>query len=591
MQIVQQNSKNPIIVYPIVFIALVLVLAIINQSDWQKIQNLYLPDSDDVTRALEVRAWLIGQDFYDMVLHSSNPPNGVDMHWSRVSDLPLAITHLLLRPFFEVGTAEKIALFVTPLWLGAIFAILTGLVALKLSGVKNAFWIAIAITILTDSVTFAFIPGRVDHHGLQLISLMLMLNGLLINSIKGGIVSGFALALSLTIGFELLPLQLILTAWLVFVWGLGGQSRKEQIIGFCAALIIFITIGLVINNSPKDYFMGANDELSIAQLLPIWAGSVLLGISAFFFSGKKLWLRLAALFGIALSVALIALQFPILFSKLYWQVSPLLRKLWLNEIGEMFPMRNFPLKMQIEGGMFAILGTIAAIFTFTRAFLSKSSQSRESIENWALFAPALLILTALTFFYQMRVFTHANTLAIIVVSAFIAQVFGNYRLIYGLVAFVALSPLSPDLISRFIPQGLANNGRKYNYGGEMKCHSAPDFAHLAKLPKGLALTNINMGSETIFLSRHNAISTSFHRDMGKDIAYDIWLAQPIVARQKIKARGINYVAYCQKSTEIGSISNYAPGGLMAQLAKGQIPEYLEPIAPQTETDVIAFKVK
>ncbi len=585
------QKAGQIFKYPILFIFLILLFAIIYQSDWQKIQNLYLPDSDDVTRALEVRAWLMGQDFYDMVLHSSNPPNGVDMHWSRISDLPLAITQLLLRPFFEQNIAEKIALFFTPLWLGAIFTILCGLVAQKLSGAKYAFWIAIGVTILTDSVTFAFIPGRVDHHGIQLITLMLMIYGLLNNCIRGGMVAGFALALSLTIGFELLPLQLILTAWLVLVWGFGGQTRKDQIIGFCGSIFVFITLGFLINNSPKDYFTPANDELSIAQLIPIWIGSVLLGICAIYLSGRKLFIRLAGLLGITLCLSLTALQFPILFARLYWQVSPLLRELWLDEIGEMFPMRTFPIAMQIEGGMFAIMGTIAAWILLIASIRTNGEKRRANIEKWALFAPALLILTALTFFYQMRVFTHANTLAIIVVSAFIAQIIDNYKLLYALLAFIILSPTSPDLLSQLIPQDLANNNSKYNYGGEMKCHSAPDFAHLRQMPKGLALTNINMGSETIFLSGHNAISTSFHRDMGKDIAYDIWISSPDAAKQKIKARGIDYVAFCNKSTEIPSISNYAPNGLLGQLSRGQIPEYLEEIRSNGDTDVIAFKVK
>lgn len=586
MQKAAQNLK-----YPVLSIILVLVFASINLADWQKIQNLHLPDSDDVTRVLEVRAWLLGQDFYDMVLHSSNPPNGVDMHWSRVSDLPLAFTQILISPFFDTQLTEKIAIFITPLWLGAIFAIFTGLVAQKLSGAKSAFWIAIFITILTDSVTFAFIPGRVDHHGIQLITLMLMLYGLLHNSYKGVWVAGFALALSLTIGFELLPLQLILVSWLVLVWGFGGAKRKTQIIGFCVSLCLFICIGFLINNSPKDYFIGANDELSIAQLLPILSGSILLGLSAKFLSEKPLFIRGLVLLAISACVAIIALQFPILFARLYWQVSPLLRELWLKEIGEMFPMRTFPLKMQIEGGMFAIIGTIVAIFALLNTLQKKSESARENIENWALFAPALLILATLTFFYQMRVFTHANTLAIIVISAQIALIYENQKLLYALAAFIALGPLSPDLISRLIPQSAQNDNSKYNYGGEMKCHSAPDFAHLAQMPKGLALTNINMGSETIFLSGHNAISTSFHRDMGKDIAYDIWISAPTMAKQKIKARRINYVAFCAKSTEIPSISKYAPNGLLAQLSRGQVPEYLEEIKSNGDTDVIAFKVK
>ena len=53
-------------------------------------KEFLLPDSDDVARVMEVRNWIDGQGFYDMLLHRANPPIGAQLHWSRLSDLPLA---------------------------------------------------------------------------------------------------------------------------------------------------------------------------------------------------------------------------------------------------------------------------------------------------------------------------------------------------------------------------------------------------------------------------------------------------------------------------------------------------------------------
>ncbi len=98
----------------------------IGGSSWKKVLVWTLPDNDDIMRVLQVRAWLNGQGFYDLVNHRLNPPNGGDIHWSRLADIPLAIGNLILRPFFGVNMAEKIATFIIPLLLAAVFAYVVG---------------------------------------------------------------------------------------------------------------------------------------------------------------------------------------------------------------------------------------------------------------------------------------------------------------------------------------------------------------------------------------------------------------------------------------------------------------------------------
>ena len=38
----------------------------------------------------QVRDWMAGQSWFDVVQHRLNPPLGVDMHWSRLVDAPIA---------------------------------------------------------------------------------------------------------------------------------------------------------------------------------------------------------------------------------------------------------------------------------------------------------------------------------------------------------------------------------------------------------------------------------------------------------------------------------------------------------------------
>ncbi len=51
-----------------------------------------------------------------------------------------------------------------------------------------------------------FVPGRIDHHNVQLVTLAAASYGVLCWSAAGGVLMAAALALSVTIGLETLPL-------------------------------------------------------------------------------------------------------------------------------------------------------------------------------------------------------------------------------------------------------------------------------------------------------------------------------------------------------------------------------------------------
>ena len=70
---------------------------------WDGIVAFALQDTDDNLRMSQVRALLAGQDWFDLRQHRLTPPLGIDVHWSRLVDLPLAGLILLLRPLFGAG--------------------------------------------------------------------------------------------------------------------------------------------------------------------------------------------------------------------------------------------------------------------------------------------------------------------------------------------------------------------------------------------------------------------------------------------------------------------------------------------------------
>src|SRR5436305_15211571 len=121
-----------------------LTSAVLIYSRWAQIRGFGLGDTDDNMRMMQVRAWLAGQNWYDLRQYRMNPPGGADIHWSRLVDLPIAGLKLLFAPLFGGAAAERIAVGVAPLRaMGLAFARIA--VAVRRLIAPQAFALAIAI--------------------------------------------------------------------------------------------------------------------------------------------------------------------------------------------------------------------------------------------------------------------------------------------------------------------------------------------------------------------------------------------------------------------------------------------------------------
>src|SRR5450755_2938326 len=76
-------------------------------------------NTDDAMRLVEVRDWLAGQAWFDLHQYRLDPPGGVQMHWTRVLDLPLGLLVRLFSIFLPVEGAERLTRIVFPLALHA----------------------------------------------------------------------------------------------------------------------------------------------------------------------------------------------------------------------------------------------------------------------------------------------------------------------------------------------------------------------------------------------------------------------------------------------------------------------------------------
>ena len=93
----------------LLLIAWALFCAWLIYSRWNYIRGFILSDTDDNMRMSQVRAWMNGQDWFDLRQYKMNYPYGINIHWSRLVDLPIAGLILLGRLFMTGPHAEQMA--------------------------------------------------------------------------------------------------------------------------------------------------------------------------------------------------------------------------------------------------------------------------------------------------------------------------------------------------------------------------------------------------------------------------------------------------------------------------------------------------
>ncbi len=241
-----------------------------DHSEWKAIGWYTLSDTDDNIRMAQVRGLLHGQGWYDLRQYKLDPPGGASIHWSRLVDLPIAGIILAVRPFTDWLTAEKIAAAIAPLLPMGLGLFATAVTTRRLVA-PLAYVLACAIVLCGASTMSMWAPMRVDHHGWQIALMLVMVCGLVDpRTARGGAISGAAVAVSLTIGLEMLPQIAAAGAAMAMMWA-ADRRQGPRLLAFSAALAGLATLGFL------GFASYDNSTLTCDALSPIWLSVVLLG--------------------------------------------------------------------------------------------------------------------------------------------------------------------------------------------------------------------------------------------------------------------------------------------------------------------------
>lgn len=478
--------------------------------DWANLSALRLPDADDMMRLQQIRDWIGGQSFADLTQYRLGD-HGVAMHWSRLADLVPTTIIVALQGAIGRHAAELVAVIVWPALLLAVAIGLTGRIARVVGGAQVAPPAMIVAAIAYPASTL-FVPGRIDHHNLQIVLLLvttLMLVGR--GSMMAGLVAGIATSLSLVIGMEMMPLLGVAGGLAVADWIVGGREERDRLMGFGIALCA-ATVACSIIFRPLAWAYPACDGFTAISARALMIGSfVPIGLALIGWdSSARTRFALALASGLALGATL-AVSAPQCLSP-YGGVDPLLQTVWLTRVGEAQALFAAQPAVAIGYAGLAVAGLFAG---FWQAW-------RGGARGWWVLL-ALQLTTAAVMLLQLRGAYAGAILAAPALGALIvaARRAGAVPLAGAWIGSAGM--LYPIAAQAMVPVVAPSAGAS--------C-SAPDLiAALGRLPAGRVMAPIDTGGPAIAMTRQRLIAGAYHRDGAGDLAmYAFYRATPDGAR-------------------------------------------------------------
>lgn len=538
----------------------VVLTAVWTLAGWTNLTHLILPDTDDMMRLVQIRDWLNGQGFSDLSqARIAGLANGLPMHWSRLPDLVPGALMWLLTPLLGQTRAELAAVIFWPETLFLCHLLLVATLAARLSD-RSARGIALLLGALAFPAIGMFIPGRIDHHGLQIVLVEALALALVADRL---FLAGLAAGASLLIGLETAPA--ILGAMIALFWLWVESGRK--LIGFGLGLLGATLAGFVLLR-PIQWDVAWCDSFTpgLFGLMLICAGGwlVLAGLTA-----RLPDARWRAGTGVVLAgFAAIAgwATAPECFASPYGPVDPMLNQLWLGAVGEAGGLLRQPLGVIISYTGLALLGLAFAVTTWRR----------EPARRAAWLVPmAILVASLLTSLVQVRGIWFAAALA----PAMLAHAQGRARMgwLAGLVAIWGASALFGATMST--GAGLVAAAQSGAAAAPaLPCTDPRLFRQLDRLATGTVAAPIDLGPYLLALTDHKVMAAPYHRNnVGNRAMYDFFLGTPDAARAQAALWTIDYVVLCPGSFGEVPADQVRPNSLLALLRAGAAPPWMEAV--------------
>jgi len=551
-----------------VFIAINLVV-----GSWERAGET-LGDMDDAMRLLQVRHFLDGHAWFD--LHEPRlGPLGYESHWSRLIDAGLAGLFLLFNVFTDAASAERLMravwpmLWVAPAVLGMVAA------AWRLAG-RDAAIVALLLAMAGLPAFQQFLPGRIDHHNVQIALAVLVLATTVWSDRRpwtawaAGALSGLALA----IGLENLIFVALCGAAFALRYAVD-RTAAGALVRYGAALAASAAAAFLVSVPPDHWGRTVCDEIAINWAAPAIVAGALLALGAGRLEARSVRMRgaLVAAVAAAAGAIFVALE-PHCLGGPYAMMDPRLRAIWFDHVSEMEPLWKIAPRSPAVAAAVIIFPAVSLMATL----LLGAARERRGDPAY-LTAASVLVAACILTVAVAKMCMYAMWLGMPLVAAGCMHLFARLRLT-NLVSRAAVALLlTPILLTAGViaiaeaagaPPAAKQDGRVA--GG---CFRIANYAPLAALPPGLVATEIDFGSFVLASTPHSVLGAPYHRlAEGVLAAHDAFALPPDEAHVLFTRLNVDYVVTCGDRAPPGLSAAERRVGLWAALHAGAPPAWL-----------------
>ncbi|MBO6724627.1 MAG: GtrA family protein [Rhizobiaceae bacterium] len=565
-------------------------------ADWLQGANKLVQsggDSDSLMRLVQVRDLLAGQGWFDLVQHRLGVGGGVEMHWSRLVDAPIAGLIAVMRPITGSDAAAEMA--VAYIWPGLLLAIGLFLIvrmARQVGGDAAAFPAAVlALAALHFMAIFA--PGSFDHHNLQLALMLGVVAALMSGSgFGGGVLAGALASVSLAVGMETAPVVAALAAAVALVYFLRGAPERDLAAGFgvgfstLALAVIVVTLQPGIWTSVRcDAWSGAQASLAVLAGLGLAAGVRVPGL------GESLPRRLLALTGLGGAIVLFAaIAFPACLADPYATLDPMLKRLWLDWVSEAQGVLS--LLSQRPGQAAGYLATPL----LAQSVIVWCAVREPGFRRCAFILAPVLIAAIAVSVWQVRGAIFAVPLAVVPLAMLVARARKAAAerpgvtpvLLMALAWLVSFNIVWNMGVTRIAATFAPIQVDTATLGDA--CYTSADFNELGELAPANVLAVSNLGASILVNSDHRVFAGPYHRNVEGNLAVlRAFTAEPETARPMLAELEVGIIAHCPGNDETQALAAAFPRSLLAEMRGGSAPEWLQPMSAPDGSPLVLFR--
>ena len=558
-------------------------------------------DPDDQMRLLEVRDWRAGQSWWDITQYRMNAPDGGDMHWSRLVDVPLGLVIILLQPILGQGLAEQAAAALVPLLTLAAAMFFYAIAARRVFGPLTAI-VASGLLLTLTPFLIQMAPMRIDHHGWQLVCFLAALWALFDQrgSKWSALILGLSCALWIEISVEGLPFAALLLGVSALGWIFPKQpaapAHNQQFpIALTSAAIGAFVLFSVTESWTEPNFCDALSPVHIAALGVMAAimisGALLVRARPV---GNASYARLGISIVAAVSgLATLRVIAPACAGDAFASLDPLLRIYWFDRTAEGLPLWSVPIDVLVQACAYIAAGGVALGYA---AYFNKKLTNSDKYRLLLLFVGTIAI-----GLFVSRTIVYAMVIANMLLAAMAVAIFRAAEQRQSLLPrmglrtfaiFVAMPGLFAQVVTNNINAAQATADPAMaaydkNFVTQAQaCQKSSAAMSLRQLPTSNIMAGLDTNPAILQFTQHKVVASGHHRNQkAMSDVIRTFTGTPDQAAEIISARNIRFIVICNGSYELGFYVRKAPQSMLAQLRAGHAPPWL-----QRKADIGPFQI-